>query len=187
MEWRRTLAEVNGLDVAVYAAIAQSETPSLDRGLRRLSSAANYSRISMICAAALAVAGGSSGRRAAVRGVGAVAATSAVVNIAIKPLTNRRRPDRQGASVVISRHVEMPRSDSFPSGHTAAAFAFAVGAGRELPWTAAPLTALASLVGYSRVHTGVHYPGDVAAGFLCGVVFAGVTNAAFDRLESSRA
>ncbi len=75
----------------------------------------------------------------------------------------------------------MPRSRSFPSGHTAAAFAFAVGAGRELPQSALPLLALASLVGYSRIHTGVHYPGDVLAGAACGVLFAEGTGRRLDQ------
>ncbi len=75
----------------------------------------------------------------------------------------------------------MPRSHSFASGHSAAAFAFAAGAGRTLSWTAPPLTVLAFMVGYSRVHSGVHYPGDVIFGSLCGVALAELTNQALDR------
>ena len=63
----------------------------------------------------------------------------------------------------------MPTSRSFPSGHSAAAFAFATGVGHVSPAAAIPLRALAALVAYSRVHTGVHYPGDVLAGALIGI------------------
>ena len=70
----------------------------------------------------------------------------------------------------------MPASHSFPSGHTAAAVAFAAAAGRELPAARLPLGALAAAVGYSRVHTGVHYPGDVLAGVAVGVAVAAVTS-----------
>jgi undecaprenyl-diphosphatase len=37
-----------------------------------------------------------------------------------------------------------------------------------------PLHSLAAVVGYSRVHTGVHYPGDVVAGALIGAVVADI-------------
>ena len=75
----------------------------------------------------------------------------------------------------------MPTTRSFPSGHTAAAFAFATGVGRELAWAGPPLYALAALVGYSRVHTGVHYPLDVIVGALAGVALGELTGAGIDR------
>ncbi|MCY7288476.1 MAG: phosphatase PAP2 family protein [Cryobacterium sp.] len=178
----RILRELNRLDLAIYTAIAASPTPSLDSGLRRLSNAANYSRVSMAAAAGMAVFAGPEGRRAAVRGLASIAVTSAVMNIAIKPVARRRRPDRLKAEVPESRHVKMPTSHSFPSGHSAAAFAFAAGAGRTIPWSAPPLTILASAVAYSRIHTGVHYPGDVIIGALCGVTIAELTNIAIDGL-----
>ena len=168
----RTLDEARRLDAAVYAAITETPTPKLDRALARLSRAADYSRLSIASAAVLAVAGGPPGRRAAARGMAAVAVTATVVNAVMKPALRRRRPDRVEASVPVGRHVKMPASHSFPSGHSAAAFAFATGAGRALPWTASPLSALAALVAYSRVHTGVHYPMDVIAGSLCGIALA---------------
>jgi len=181
--WRRTLGELHRLDRAVYSAVAASPTPSLDTGLRRLSHAADYSRISFGLAGTLVLLGGPKGRRAAVRGIASIALTSATMNVAIKPWARRRRPDREGAEVPLARHVRMPESHSFPSGHSAAAFAFAAGVGRNLPWAAPPLTVLAFLVAYSRVHTGVHYPGDVVAGSLCGIGLAEVANRAIDRLE----
>jgi membrane-associated phospholipid phosphatase len=180
--WRQTLEELHGLDLAVYSAVAASPTPSLDSSLRRLSRAADHSKISMTLAAGLAVAGGSRGRSAAARGVASIAVTSAVMNGVVKPLARRRRPDRLTADVPLARHVKMPRSHSFASGHSAAAFAFAAGAGRTASWAAPPLTVLAFMVGYSRVHTGVHYPGDVIFGSLCGVALAEITNQAIDRL-----
>ena len=62
---RQVLGELNRLDQAVYVAVATSPTPSIDEGLRRLSDAANYSRISGTVAAGLAVFGGRRGRKAA--------------------------------------------------------------------------------------------------------------------------
>ncbi len=161
-------AQVERLDRACYAAIASTSTPGLDPALARLSHAANYSRLSFTAAAGLALLGGPPGRRAAVRGLTAVAITSAAVNLLAKPLSRRRRPDRIGHEVTEARHVPMPSSRSFPSGHTAAAFAFAGAAGSQVPAVAIPLHGLAALVGYSRVHTGVHFPGDVVAGAAIG-------------------
>jgi membrane-associated phospholipid phosphatase len=178
---RRGLDELDRLDRVVYETIARTPSGRLDRAMRGLSRAADYSRISLAAALTLAVAGGPDGRRAAFMGMASVATTATVVNAVMKPLARRRRPDRALALVPSARQVNMPVSRSFPSGHTAAAFAFATGAGRVLPWTARPLVAIAALVGYSRVHTGVHYPVDVVAGALCGVALAELTGRWLDQ------
>jgi membrane-associated phospholipid phosphatase len=175
------LAEVDRLDRSVYETIAGSQTPLLDRSMRVLSRAADYSKLSLGASAVLAIAGGPEGRRAAIRGLVSVAVTATVVNALIKPLARRRRPDRALALVPSARRVKMPRSRSFPSGHTAAAFAFATGAGRVLPLAGPPLGVLAALVGYSRIHTGVHYPVDVLVGALCGVSMAELTGLWLDQ------
>jgi undecaprenyl-diphosphatase len=179
---RQALSELNKLDQKVYAAVATSPTPSLDKGLRRLSNAANYSRISGGVSIGLAVLGGPAGRKAAVRGMASIAVTSAVLNALVKPVARRARPDREGAAVPETRHVRMPKSHSFPSGHSASAFAFAVGVGHVMPWSIPPLTMLAAAVAYSRIHTGVHYPGDVVIGSLSGVIIGEATNTVLDRL-----
>lgn len=176
----RWLEDAERLDVAIYAAVAQTPTPALDRAMSRLSQAANYSRLSLASAAVLAAGGGGQGRRAARMGLASVALTSGVVNLGVKPLGRRRRPDRAAEQVPLARHVPMPTSTSFPSGHSAAAFAFATGVGNVLPSAAVPLRALAALVAYSRVHTGVHYPGDVVAGALIGSALAQLATRALD-------
>ena len=55
-----------------------------------------------------------------------------------------------------------------------------------LPPAAIPLRALAALVAYSRVHTGVHYPGDVVAGALMGATLAQLTTHALERAPHHR-
>jgi undecaprenyl-diphosphatase len=172
-EW---LAEADSLDRAVYGAVAATRTPHLDDAMRRVSNAANYSRLSIASATLLAAFGGEEGRRAAACGLASVAATAAFVNVVVKPLSRRRRPDREAQDVPDARQVRMPMSRSFPSGHTAAAVAFASGAGNVLPLAGVPLHGLALLVSYSRVHTGVHYPSDVLAGALLGAVIADITS-----------
>jgi len=176
------LAELRRLDGAVYAAVVRTDTQALDGVMRRLSHAANYSRLSVASAVVLALAGGPRGRRAAVSGLATVALSSAIVNVALKPLGRRRRPARDAHEVAPARRVRMPSSASFPSGHSASAFAFAVGAGRVWPAAGVPLRALAAAVAYSRVHTGVHYPGDVIAGSLIGAATADLSGDAVDGL-----
>lgn len=180
----RWLLDAERIDRAVYGAIASTDTPALDAAMSRLARAADYSRLSLTSAAALAAFGGAPGRRAAGLGLASVAVTSAVVNLAVKPLSRRRRPDPDTEEVPAARRVPVPGSRSFPSGHAAAAFAFATGVGRVLPREAVALRALAALVAYSRVHTGVHYPGDVLAGSLLGGAIAQLTTGA---LEPARA
>jgi undecaprenyl-diphosphatase len=80
----------------------------------------------------------------------------------------------------------MPASTSFPSGHAASAFAFAYAIGRHLPGLAVPIRLLAAGVAYSRVHTGVHYPGDVVVGSIAGAGTGAMVAAAFDRLPHPR-
>jgi undecaprenyl-diphosphatase len=172
---RAWLEEVERLDLACYAAIAATPTPRLDRAMARLSAAADYSRLSLAAAAGLALFGGPSGRRAAVAGLASLGVTATVVNVAIKPLARRRRPDRLAGKVPLARQVPMPSSRSFPSGHSAAAFAFAGGAGNVVPAASLPLHALATLVAYSRVHTGVHYPLDAVVGSVLGAALSDLT------------
>ena len=129
----------------------------------------------------LAVAGGARGRRAALDGVASVALTSTIVNAVLKPLAGRRRPDRE----IYPRADRTPREDavtrSFPSGHAASAFAFASGVATAAPDAGIGVTALAMLVACSRVHTGVHYPGDVIVGSVIGAALGPVASAAVNR------
>jgi membrane-associated phospholipid phosphatase len=164
----RVLGELGRVDLAVYQAIAGTATPTLDRPMRRGSAAANWSRLWLAIGGAMAVAGGRTGRQAAAAGLVALAIDSAVVNIGLKLTARRRRPDPDSAGVPAVRRVPMPASASFPSGHTASGFAFANAVAHTLPAAAAPLGMLASVVGYSRIHTGVHYPGDVVIGAVIG-------------------
>jgi undecaprenyl-diphosphatase len=166
------------IDVAVYDAILRTPTPSIDAHMRRLTQAANYSRLWVGSAAILAATRGARGRRAAVTGIAAVLVTSAVANLVAKPLGSRRRPDPSDAPA--GRRAPMPLSTSFPSGHSASAFAFATAVGDILPRDAIPIRALASAVAYSRVHTGLHYPADVIGGALLGTALAQLTTRAID-------
>ncbi len=179
------LHQLGEIDRAVYAAVAGVPAPALDAAMRRLSGAADHSRIWLAIAGALALTG-PAGRRSAARGVLAIGVTSALVNIGVKALSGRRRPDRSGAGVPAERHVPMPSSTSFPSGHSAAAFAFATAISRDNPGLSVAIQFLAGSVAYSRVHTGVHYPGDTIAGALIGAGAGQAVSSIADRALDAR-
>ncbi len=161
--------ELKRLDLAVYRAVERTRTPAIDKPLRELSRFANHSKLWLAIAAPLFVFGGRSGRRAAATGVAAIGVNSFVVNVPLKAIARRPRPDRESTDDDNERHVRMPTSRSFPSGHSASAFAFATAVAAFRPELGLGLRGLAAIVAYSRVHSGVHYPGDVLVGSLVGI------------------
>ena len=180
----RALRELAAVDKAVYRAVAATPTPTLDGPLRTFTSAADHSKLWIGAAAVLFAVGGRRGRRAALTGVAAIACTSAIVNLPMKLAGQRRRPDADAAGVPLARRVEMPTSASFPSGHSASAAAFASSVSQVVPALGLPLGVAAAAVGYSRVHSGVHYPGDVVAGAVVGSSVGGLVAWAGRRLAA---
>jgi membrane-associated phospholipid phosphatase len=182
----RFLRELAEVDKAVYRAVAATPTPTLDGPLRTFTSAADHSKLWIGAAVVLFAVGGRRGRRAALTGVAAIACTSAIVNLPMKLAGRRRRPDADAAGVPMARRVEMPTSASFPSGHSASAAAFASSVSQVVPALGLPLGVAAAAVGYSRVHSGVHYPGDVVAGAVVGSSVGGLVAWAGRRLAARR-
>lgn len=89
---------------------------------------------------------------------------TSVVVVIVKRAVRRRRP-------ALDIQVSVPPDRfSFPSGHTAAAFAVAVAMAAVHPWLLPPLLLLAIVVGYGRMYLGVHYPLDVGAGAAVGLL-----------------
>jgi membrane-associated phospholipid phosphatase len=101
-------------------------------------------------------------------------------------VARRRRPKRASHRVPVTRHVTMPRTTSFPLGHAASASAFATGMATAWPEVGLPVSAAATLVAYSRVHTGVHFPVDVIARAVMGETLAQLTVAALERRRCRR-
>src|SRR5436305_10534166 len=102
---RAASKDAQALDVAIYAAVAATPTPTLDPALQRLSAFADHSKLWLAVAGALAAAGGARGRRAAGTGLLGIGAASALTNLGLKFIGRRTRPDRAGAAVPAGRHV----------------------------------------------------------------------------------
>ncbi|MGY1635546.1 bifunctional phosphatase PAP2/diacylglycerol kinase family protein [Geodermatophilus sp. SYSU D00742] len=157
-------------DARLHSFVGGLPTSPADRWLRRLTTAADHGKLWMLAGAVLAARRGPL-RRAAVRGLGSMAVSSAVVNAVLKRVFGRRRPDLGGHHVdrLLRRSLT---THSFPSGHASSAAAFTTGVALECPAAGVALAPVALTVGYSRVHVGVHYPGDVVAGLAVGTAVA---------------
>lgn len=170
------IARLLDLDERWYRSATARPAPLVDGIVYPLTRSADGGFLWLSIAAALVATGNATARRAAVRGTASLTITSIVANLVVKPLFRRPRPQPVPHSWQ-RRRFKAPRTTSFPSGHSACAAAFAVGAVAETPW-AAPLVGLAAAVGYSRVRTRVHYPLDVVAGFVIGTTVAVATTRA---------
>ena len=96
--------------------------------------------------------------------------TTALVEFPIKAYFRRRRPFITIIQAIVIG--KKPGTWSFPSGHSASAFggAWLLNHTFERRWGLRYV--LASMVAFSRIYLGDHYPGDVASGSLLGLLFA---------------
>lgn len=124
--------------------------------------------VASIAAATLPLLAGGTLAAAGRQATAALVASHLVVQL-VKRAVGRPRPSRGTSCAALAAE---PDRFSFPSGHAAAAMSVAFVYAAWFPGIAAPLVALAGLVGMSRVFLGVHYPGDVLIGQLIAVVTA---------------
>lgn len=92
---------------------------------------------------------------------------AAVITYGLKYTVQRERPYAAYSGL---QPYETETSPSFPSGHTAIAFATATNLSLQYHkwYVVAPSYAWAAAVGYSRLHLGAHYPSDVLAAAVIG-------------------
>lgn len=95
-------------------------------------------------------------------------------NVILKPLVARPRPFMSDSDVKLL--ISPPTDYSFPSGHTAVSFtsAFSLLFSKCKLWI--PSMIMASLIGFSRLYLYVHYPTDVFAGVLLGLIIGFLTD-----------
>lgn len=84
----------------------------------------------------------------------------------VKDLTHRVRPFLAHPQI---HPLYVVHSSSFPAGHAATAFAGATLLAYLVPRATGLFALLATLIGFSRVYVGVHYPTDVLAGAAIGL------------------
>jgi membrane-associated phospholipid phosphatase len=88
-------------------------------------------------------------------------------NAALKGFFHAARPDSQLVRVLYS---SSGNGYSFPSGHAQNAMVFWGWLGRRQPWRSHPLAlaAMVLLISLSRIYLGLHFPIDIAGGWLLG-------------------
>jgi undecaprenyl-diphosphatase len=115
----------------------------------------------------MAAAGGTRGRRAALRGSTCYLLGAAVGN-GLKPLFGRPQPRHR-----LRRRPQVVRG-SFPSGHGAAEVAYTFGAAQEAPIAFVPFAAMALLAHWSLVRSSKHYVADMLVGGTLGLILVGL-------------
>jgi undecaprenyl-diphosphatase len=121
------------------------------------------------------------GRQALLQVVPPLWFATMTVEYPIKYYFRRRRPFIDVVqAIAVGRK---PGTFSFPSGHSAAAFAGAWLLRRHYPRLAALWYAIAAVVGFSRIYLGAHYPGDVLSGALSGTAIAEAARWVIDKGE----
>ncbi|MEU9980900.1 phosphatase PAP2 family protein [Streptomyces sp. NPDC050856] len=162
-----SLADVREGDRRLTRRVAHWRSGWARQLLPAVESAAQRTKLWWGAAAAMSAAGGPRGREAAVKGLVSMGLAELISNGVCKQLYERRRPPKE-----LIPHDDVhdrPDSSSFPSGHTAAALAFTAAVAATAPPIGAVCAVPAALVAVERVHSGAHYPSDVAAGAAIGL------------------
>lgn len=107
----------------------------------------------------------------AIRMTAALGVESVLVNVMIKPIFDRQRPDL----VAGEPHLRRPKTSSFPSGHASSGSMAAILLTNAVPALRPVWFTAAAVVGASRVHARMHHGSDVTAGFVVGTALGALT------------
>ncbi len=118
-------------------------------------------------------------RRVGLMGLSALILSAVLGELIIKNMVQRLRPfiTYQAFKLII----DAPSFYSFPSGHTASSFAVVGILATEFKKYRGVLWALATLMAFSRLYLFVHYPSDIIAGIILGLMCAWIIRKVFSR------
>jgi membrane-associated phospholipid phosphatase len=165
-------------DMAVFDIVHRIDNPAMHQFMEAVTQLGTHAAIGT-AAGVTALAMLREGRRQDAWTVVISTGGAMAINTILKNIFRRQRPQE------LARRIKLPRSHSFPSGHSllsAATYPIVAHhlvqrrslATQAMVHTAAGLTIL--LVGFSRVYFGVHFPSDVLGGFAAGFGWLGLTS-----------
>lgn len=102
----------------------------------------------------------------------------------LKPLFARPRPCDVNNAITIL--VRRPHGHSFPSGHTASAFAAAFALWLQNRKFGTPALVLAAFIAFTRLYLYVHFPTDVLGGLLLGLALGAIASGLVNALDEKR-
>ena len=167
----RRLKPFDALDAALFIRINHLPHPAwLDGLIARFSWAMTGGHAWILVVLADALCQRRRAMKSALAVLPALYLATYTVEVPTKRYFRRRRPFISIVrAIVVGRK---PGSYSFPSGHSAAAFAGATLLQSRYPRGRQFFFAIALLVAFSRIYLGAHYPGDVLSGGLAGTALA---------------
>lgn len=170
--------KADAFDEAVFKVVHTIDNPSMNRAMHAVTQLGTHAVIGT-AAGVTALAMLREGRKADAWTVVVSTGGAMAINTLLKNVFQRQRPQE------LARRIRLPRSHSFPSGHSllsAATYpiiAHHLVQRQSLPiQTAVHATAATIIlsVGFSRVYFGVHFPSDVLGGFAAGFGWLGLTS-----------
>ena len=161
----------------ILYAIQSIRTPFLDKVMAFLSTIGNAGALWIVIGVVLCIS--KKYRRGGMQMLSAELLSFIVGNLIIKNMVDRLRPCQIDETV--SLIVKIPFDSSFPSGHTLNDITAAVTLMFIDKRMGIPAIVLAVLIAFSRMYNFMHFPTDILAGAVLGVVSAVFVNFLFKR------
>jgi len=164
-------------DMMVFDVVHRIDNPTMHQSMEIITQLGTHAAIGT-AAGLTAIAMFREGRRADAWTVVVSTGGAMAINTILKNIFQRKRPQE------LARRIKLPKSHSFPSGHSllsAATYPIVAHhlvqnrsvATQAVAHTLAAFTILS--VGFSRIYFGVHFPSDVLGGFAAGFGWLGLT------------
>ncbi|HYR28968.1 MAG TPA: phosphatase PAP2 family protein [Thermoanaerobaculia bacterium] len=175
------------LDISIIEAVHRIDNPAMHRTMNAITQLGSHAGIAT-AAGLTALMMLRRGRKHDALTVVVSTGGAMAINTILKNIFRRQRPHE------LARRIKLPKSHSFPSGHSLlSAATYPIVAHHLVERHSLPVQAVAhSLagmivlsVGFSRVYFGVHFPSDVLGGFAAGFGWLGLTSLSHTAAEAA--